>query len=347
VFPWLPEDVDMKITLFALALLLIASAAHAGRVGIVADHGSFVQTACVSYSGTKTAADVLRSSGLGVEMADYGGELGEAVCRIGATGCPSSNCFCQPEYWAFYYSNDGSSWTMSETGVSFHDVSDGEILGFSWTGWPPEEPEWRAFGSICPSSGAEQGERIIRHFSVNITGNETGGFCTDGQVRVHVQSVEDKAPVWEPSFDDARREVFQGAAVKVFHRNGWWDVVERGETNRTGYFEFLPDLAGDYSVEVSKTGFVHFFSNFEAKDCSMPECASDAACNYDEYCSQAGKCEKVAGYCGYAQKHKFVEYECCSDSMCSADSRCEDHRCVVQDSTRLKEIIRVLFSYYI
>ncbi|MFA6036252.1 MAG: carboxypeptidase-like regulatory domain-containing protein [Candidatus Micrarchaeia archaeon] len=330
-------------------MLLLSSISLAGRVAVVADTGSSVMAACISYTGTKTAADILHSSGLGVETADFGPGMGEAVCKVAGTGCSASNCFCSSNYWAFYYSDDGNTWTESGTGVSFHDVSDGELLGFSWTGWPPAEPEWRSFSSICSSSSGQAEEpRVIRHFFLNLTnaGNASPEtFCMGEPVSVNILSVEDKAPVWEPSFNDAKREVFMGSAVKIFHKDGWWDVFSSGYANKTGFYDFTPLLAGNYSIEVSKSGFVHDYADLEAKDCSLPECTSNSQCEGNAACVQ-GKCAEVSGACGYADNHNFIEYQCCSDSACSANSRCEDHLCVQRDAHRLSEALRVCFNYY-
>jgi hypothetical protein len=326
-------------------LLLLSSFSFAGRVAVVADTGSSVMTACVSYTGTKTVADMLQSSRLGVDMQDYGGSLGEAVCMIGGLGCTAGNCFCQPNYWAFYYADGGGSWTESPTGVSFQTVNDGEILGFSWTGWPPTEPEWRDFSKICENKALP----AIRHFSVNITnadGVQGGQFCIGAPIGMNIQSAEDKSPVWAPSFNDVKREVFMGSAVKIFHKDGWWDVFSSGYANKTGFYNFTPQLVGNYSIEVSKSGFVHEYADLEAKDCSVPECTSNSQCEANAACVE-GKCAEVSGACGYADNHKFTEYQCCSDSTCGAGSRCEDHLCVQQDAHKLSEALRVCFNYYI
>ncbi len=341
----------LKIGLSIFAFILLASsAAWASQVALVADHGTYVQTACVSYTGTKTAAEILHSSGLGIEAQDDG-PLGELLCRIGGTGCPAINCFCgAPNYWAFFYST-GGAWTSSDVGISSHQVSDGEILGFRWTDWnlwPTEAPEWRDFAKICTSSQRE-GPRLIRHFDVNITnedGVQGGKACAGAPVSVKISSVEEKAPIWDVSFNDVKREVFWGAAVKIFHKNGWWDVAESGYADKKGYYSFTPALPGLYSIEISKSGFVHSFSDLNAEDCTpVPECSLDSNCSYDETCS-SGECKPVSGNCGIAQEHKFIEYACCSDSACGANSRCEDHLCVRENRAHLAEVMRVLFNIY-
>ena len=94
---------NAHILLASMLVMLLAAAAHADQVAVVVDNGQTVRTACVEFSGTTTAADIASSSGLSFAFADYGG-LGKAVCKIGATGRDPSNCFCDANYWAFYYS---------------------------------------------------------------------------------------------------------------------------------------------------------------------------------------------------------------------------------------------------
>ena len=338
--------------LFALFLLALPALSSAGRVAIIADNGESVRTACASFSGSATAADVLKGSGLGVQLADYGPDLGEAVCKIGATGCEISNCFCDPNYWAFFYSG-GGSWTSSEVGVSFHEVSNGELLGFRWTSWPPAEPEMRSFSDICPPEEGAQVQYVARHFEIDLPEDP---LCIGEPIEMNVQSLEEELPVWEPSLDSLRRDVFRpidifmGTVVKVFYKNTWLELVSSGETDEEGDYSFTPPLPGTYNLELSKIGFVHTTKNLEVADCTpVPECIADSDCAYDQQCVQQA-CVQLSGYCGYVEDHEFVEYECCSDSACSASpvgGRCEDHRCVEPSETRMRDILRVLFNYYI
>jgi len=350
---------------FLLAFACLATPAYAEQVAVVVDNGQTVQTACVSFSGTTTAADITAQSGLGFAFADYGGSLGKAVCRIGATGCDPSTCFCDSNYWAFYYSL-GGSWTQSSTGVSFHDVSNGEILGFRWTpscvliDWwncpPPEEPELRSFSEICSSSSADSDARaipVMRHFSVSLP---NGTLCAGQPIEATVISVEDKGPIWEATAEPSpvpgefKRDLFYGASARIFQKDVWWNLVSTQEVNSSGTLELKAEKPGKYSLDISKTGFVSEIRQGEIKDCTpVPECSGDSACEADEQC-QDGVCMQLSGSCGYAEDHKFIEYACCSDSACGAPgsgARCEAHTCVVRSASDLSNILRVLFGYHI
>jgi hypothetical protein len=343
------------VLVFLLAFACLATPAYAERAAVVVDTGQNVQTACVSYSGSKTAEDILSSSGLGALFTDFGGNLGKAVCKIGATGCDPSNCFCSGNYWAFYYSF-GGSWTESPTGVSFHQVSNGEVLGFSWTPFPPTEPAQRSFSEICSSSSGDSDARaipVMRHFSVSLP-NST--LCAGEPIEATVVSVEDKGPIWEASAEPSqvpgefKRDLYYGASARVFQKNVWWNLVSAQEVNSSGTLELNAEKPGTYSLDVSKTGFVSVIRNFEIKDCTpVPECNVDADCADNAVCEQ-GVCVQLSGSCGYAENHKFMEYECCSDSACSAlgsSARCEAHTCVVRSASDLGNILRVLFGYHI
>ncbi|VVC02669.1 Uncharacterised protein [Candidatus Burarchaeum australiense] len=148
-----PARLFASVVLLALAFLLVvlpslASAGEFARAAIIADSGTGVQTACVNFSGSASAAELLAQSGLGPEFADYG-DMGKAVCKLGATGCNATSCFCSSSYWAFYYARNGS-WVSSDVGVSFHNATDGEVLGFRWTSaMPAEEPAWVNFSEAC------------------------------------------------------------------------------------------------------------------------------------------------------------------------------------------------------
>jgi len=342
----------MKCFTVLLIFALLLPLAQAARVAVVADNGATVQTACVTYSGTKTAEDILSSSGLGMELRDDG-----FLCKIGATGCPASDCLCSaPYYWAFFYSY-GGSWTYSNYGVSDYEVHNGEILGFRWTDWniwPTEEPAQRSFSEICSSSGDEAWViPAVRHFSVSLP-NRT--LCAGEPINVSVFSLEDEGPIWEISTEPSpvpgrfEREAFFGASARAFRKDIWWNLVSAQEVGKTGTLELSAEKPGAYSLDISKTGFVQVLKSFDVADCTpVPECAVNAGCADDQACEQ-GSCVQLSGSCGYIENHAFTEYECCSDSACGAPgsgARCEAHSCIVRSQPELGEIMRVLFGYHI
>jgi hypothetical protein len=95
-----------------------------------------VQTACVDFSEPEISGlELLQRSGINLELDVQG--LGAAVCRIGQTGCPANDCWCQCKgggdciYWS-YWLRAGGQWQYSQGGASTFSVNDGEIQGWSW-----------------------------------------------------------------------------------------------------------------------------------------------------------------------------------------------------------------------
>lgn len=129
--------------LLALILLLAAEAdAHAqtpNRAGIVVSFGDRVEAQCVTFpAGRDTISGYelldLSSFDLGIEV--FPGK-GEAICRIGNTGCNPGDCFCQCKsatctYWS-YWRQVGGAWEYSSAGASSTTVQNGSVDGWSWS----------------------------------------------------------------------------------------------------------------------------------------------------------------------------------------------------------------------
>ncbi len=61
-----------------------------------------------------------------------------AVCRIEATGCPNTNCFCAyPDHFWHYYQRDGNQWRFAEVGPADSELSDGDVEAWLWDGALP------------------------------------------------------------------------------------------------------------------------------------------------------------------------------------------------------------------
>ena len=119
-----------------LTPLPAAPAAEGAQVGLVITPAEGeVTTALVTVAGEEaTALDVLTASG--VELAVAETDFGPAVCAILGVGQPVDNCFGDAEgrYWAFFSLNDAGEWEAAQVGVGGFPVSDGQVLGFAWTG---------------------------------------------------------------------------------------------------------------------------------------------------------------------------------------------------------------------
>lgn len=132
----------------------------AGAAAIVIDTGSDEPTYVVATLDDTgmTAIDLLREADIPLVTVSFGG-LGEGVCTIVRTGCDVAECqrrLCQtgdPEspFWQFWIQDDAEEWAMSALGGSQHQVDDGEIVAWSWTGVELELPalSWSDVASLA------------------------------------------------------------------------------------------------------------------------------------------------------------------------------------------------------
>ncbi|MFN2123446.1 MAG: hypothetical protein ACK2UP_08110 [Candidatus Promineifilaceae bacterium] len=118
-----------------------------------------VQTACVDFSEPEISGlELLQRSGLDLELDVQG--LGAAVCRIGQTGCPANDCWCQCKgggdciYWS-YWLKPGGQWQYSQGGASIYTATDGDIQGWSWGPGAVSQaysPPDLSFEDVCAST---------------------------------------------------------------------------------------------------------------------------------------------------------------------------------------------------
>ncbi|MDD5022569.1 MAG: hypothetical protein PHU63_00160 [Candidatus ainarchaeum sp.] len=99
---------------------------------------------------------------------------------------------------------------------------------------------------------------------------------------------------------------------------------------------------GLYKLEVSITGedkWEKFISQFWYFGCDAdgeiikpvdPDpkstCSSNLNCADNEKCTN-GKCVEILGICGYADKHQWFTYDCCSSTDCDSGLICTNHVC--------------------
>jgi len=183
-------------------LLLLAALVPADRVGVVIQYNdSVLETACVEFSGSVTAEEILRRAGPSLEVYQHP-TWGAALCGINGVGCPASNCWCDPlNYWAFYYKRNGV-WQYSGVGISYPDdggyviVQDGGMIGFRWGSFGSNIVD-RRFEEVCPplNSAARrggQGGDEIQRLAFTLSRNDS---CSD--VVVTLTSNERIAPFVE------------------------------------------------------------------------------------------------------------------------------------------------------
>ncbi len=140
-----------------LAVYLSVCSVQAVRVAVAVDFpdGHSV-TKCLSVNDSADGYFILNGMGLEVSWGAPGA-YGHGLCAINGTGCPSSNCFCNPDtYWNFYIKeNMAVLWDYSSVGFDGGDCMthycaiDGEVLGFAY-GKYGTKPKNYGFSEICP-----------------------------------------------------------------------------------------------------------------------------------------------------------------------------------------------------
>jgi len=180
-----------------LMLLILSATVFAGRAGLVVQFGnSSVFKKCVDFNDGESAFEFIENSGLAVVTHSYE-TIGIALCRIGSTGCDSSNCFCKSDYWGFYYL-EGNNWKYSDAGIADYKVKEGDVVGFRWGSFG-NLPEMHNFNELC---GVQNATRAI------ITAPNT--VQVGGNVVVKLTSDDGKPLVYEKvivEFTGERKEL--------------------------------------------------------------------------------------------------------------------------------------------
>lgn len=129
-----------------LAAVLIAFAATTaiasadGEAGLVIQEGDTVITYCIPFAGDSATGEALLSSA-GIEVEQFGGSSGRAVCALDDTGCFDNgsfeSCFCQCQggectYWAFFTQRYGGAWVYSALAFNLVRGRDGDVHGWKW-----------------------------------------------------------------------------------------------------------------------------------------------------------------------------------------------------------------------
>lgn len=127
----------------------------ANQAGLLVTYGDGTsQSICVSFDGDSiTGYQLLQNSGLDI-VTQYFDGLGEALCKItgdaGSDGCdyPTQTCFCDSSTWVLFVTNDQTTWTKSDEGMSKAMVSAGGAQAQLW-GNDTQSPPSCFFADIC------------------------------------------------------------------------------------------------------------------------------------------------------------------------------------------------------
>jgi len=142
-----------------LCALLIVNTVAASRVAVVVGLSDQAYTKCVTVPQNTDAYQILEETSLNVVWSYYGQSLGHGLCGINGTGCPETNCYCDPnEYWNFYTKqNLNDPWTYSMVGFDggstcndHYCAVDGGMLGLAY-GVYGTQPASYSFNDVCCS----------------------------------------------------------------------------------------------------------------------------------------------------------------------------------------------------
>lgn len=119
------------------------------HAAVVVDTGTEVKKFCLAFPEESiSGAEALRRVDADAVFASFGSR-GEAVCALCGTGCPSSNCFCDPKrFWAYHRAGPGGApYSLSRAGASSTSVRNGDVEGWRWGGG--EAPPPATVGEVC------------------------------------------------------------------------------------------------------------------------------------------------------------------------------------------------------
>jgi hypothetical protein len=142
-----------------------ACAQEPARAGIVIRFDAGRETSeCADISEAApdgvSGLEALTATGLAVVTKDFGGDLGQAVCKIEDVG--TDDCNFNAGFWAYFRASDGE-WKFSEVGPSSSKVESGGVEGWVWTaaGAGDATPPGATadFDRICAQEATPVGER--------------------------------------------------------------------------------------------------------------------------------------------------------------------------------------------
>jgi len=142
----------------------LADASRAGVIIIDGTAGGTPTAICVPFAQKElTGIELLHQAR--PDLITQVSMAGEAVCKIGPTGCnyPAEDCFCACRgseclYWSYWY-REGDRWVYSARGASSRRVRHGDLDAWVWGNGQTTPPDltWEEVCSNSPSSLAAQG----------------------------------------------------------------------------------------------------------------------------------------------------------------------------------------------
>lgn len=131
-----------------------AAGKEAGRAGVVIKFSeSRQESRCISLHESKpeiSGIEALRAiEDIEVVTKDFGGDLGEAVCKIGDVG--TDDCDFNAGFWAYYHAAAQGTWQEAQEGASSHRLTDEAVDGWAWApaGATQTPPKTTRFDEVC------------------------------------------------------------------------------------------------------------------------------------------------------------------------------------------------------
>jgi hypothetical protein len=107
--------------------------------GILIDFGEgHLTSRCVPFTEESLSGyELLNRAGVAFAV-DASSGMGAAICQIGETGCPGTDCFCQCKgggacaYWTYWQLNGAGEWGYAQAGASQTRVLPGQVQAWRW-----------------------------------------------------------------------------------------------------------------------------------------------------------------------------------------------------------------------
>lgn len=159
------------------------------RVAVVIDTPGQVIAKCITTAKDANAYTIIQQTRQDISWAYYDQSLGHGLCSVSGVGCPSSNCYCDPNsYWNFYAKEAGGVWTYSAVGfdggtscTEHYCAEEGDMIGLAYGSYGTA-PTGYSFPDVCcsmPGDGAPCGsislEEVIGYINSWAEGNANLG----------------------------------------------------------------------------------------------------------------------------------------------------------------------------
>jgi len=253
----------MKTAITLLAILILAQAANAVRVGVVVGYpDGTTDTECVNVNTGTDGYNTLEQSSLDITWSGPS-MWGHGLCGIGDVGCPSDDCYCGgANYWGFLLAEHGDSsynympvgfdapsecWNHDYASYTGHYcAADGDVIVLAYGPWGTQ-PKFVKFTDIC---GPER----------------RSSKRSERQIQVAASTDQPKAgeEITLTLTDMLRGEEINKAQVGVYEGTpGASKKLFEGETNKEGKVSLTINEVGEYRMRLSASDYPHKYMSLK------------------------------------------------------------------------------------